>query len=168
MEEKIEQVDYGLIEILRNYEEKRETLIRSIDLIRSNARFILTASAVIFSVFAALAGVSNPLSVIQQVAIIGSAVIALVLYIAIVFMLIKPLQMFDWVPGISGNREKLLGYYYGKTEAEVINRRITVIVEEIDLNREKINDAANSVNRAQVLFSISVIILLLMFIVSRL
>lgn len=165
MNEIDERTDIGMLEVLRIYEEKRDTLIKTIDITRSNVRFIITATSIFLIVFILFSTNTQQLTDWKRITLTVLEAFLLVLNILIFIYLIKPLQMFDWMPGISGDREKLLDYYYGQSNEEVINRKIEVLRQEIKLNRENVNQNVKKVNTAQILFNVSVIILLLMCIV---
>ena len=162
------RVDSGLLEALRFYEEKRRDLIGSVDLNRRTAQFLVTSASVIFTVFAGLIGGTIPNSGYRQILFICFSGALLGIYAAMVVFLIRPLLIFKWIPGITGNPDKLLDFFTGRSEDEVIRRRISILIKEIERNRSEVQKSAERVDATQILFAFSIVILLAMFFISGL
>lgn len=164
------QTDQGMVEVLRIYEDRKKVMLNTIDSARRSAQFLVTAASVILTIFTGLIGpsFSSISESCWKTVFTVLAILVLFVYIAICFLLIKPLQFFKWVPGVSEDRKNLLDYFYGQTEEEILNRRIAILIEEIKQNRPSVNKSAQKVDIAQILFAFSIVILLAMFFISRL
>lgn len=170
MSEESLQTDQGMVEVLRIYEDRKKVMLKTIDSARQIAQFLVTAASVILTIFTGLIGpsFSSISESYWKTVFTVLAVLALFIYVAICFLLIKPLQFFNWKPGVSEDRKNLLDYFYGQTEEEILNRRIAILIEEIKQNRPSVNESAQKVDTAQILFAFSIVILLAMFFISRL
>lgn len=169
------QVDKGFLEVLRIYEEKRQVMINTIETARKISQFIVTASSVIFAVLNAL----NMNTFVQiltkifdkkwdmlktpEIISICLMFILIAFYVGIVCLLCRPLKFCDWTPGISSDRDKLTNYFYGMPEEEIVNRKIAILINEINWNRNNVEEVVKNVDCTQKLFSFSIVVLLLLF-----
>lgn len=155
--------DKGLEEMVRIAEDRVNTMKNAISLIRDNAKYTLTTSSLIFAIISAANLLDTKAYTIRSEKMLITLFETLIfLFVLIISLTVRPIFILKWKPGVTLDRKKMIDYFYGLDETELLNRRFETASKELIYNRDNVRISHWLANASQVVFSLAIIVVILM------